>query len=65
MQEATEPGCLEELIPQSSGQAVAQEDGDYSSIANWSLKRLLSGDGRYSKLHVNSVESSEPTVLVQ
>ena len=28
MHEATEPGCLEELNPQSSGQAVAQEDGD-------------------------------------
>ena len=28
MHEATEPGCLEEPNPQSSGQAVAQEDGD-------------------------------------
>ena len=29
MHEATEHmGCLEELNPQSSGQAVAQEDGD-------------------------------------
>ena len=28
MHEATEPGCLEELNPQSSGQAMAQEDGD-------------------------------------
>ena len=28
MHEATEPGCLEELNPHSSGQAVAQEVGD-------------------------------------
>ena len=42
MHEATEPDSLEELNPQYSGQAVAQEDGDLAG-AHFTL---LSGDRR-------------------
>ena len=67
MHEATEPGCLEELNPQSSGQAVAQEDGDLVHLANWSILTsnvycLVTGEAdQNSKLHVES----EPTAHVQ
>ena len=58
MQEATESSCLEELNPQSSGQAVAQEDGDSKllSILTSTVYCLAIGEAdRNNKLHVNFV----------
>ena len=59
MHEATEHGCPEELNPQSSGQAVALEDGDL--VQKCILTSVTGEADQNRKLHVNS---PEPTAHV-
>ena len=65
MHKVTEPGCLEELNPQSSGLAVVYKEGE---LEHTYLKRFLSGNRRSrskQQTDVNFLESSEPTAHVQ